>query len=347
MHRLISWGLAAAIVVLVGALVTRFWFTPVNGVSTDTASVGMPSPSLERYQRQINFSEPVKTVLLPDNIYEMICRIGQPVLVSGWDLDPNTRFVFFEGQFLVGSEAEPVRYFYTNLKHPSDSDSYNATVVSDLTEYQDRIDPETTQRLQIPMLKGFPDRIEPLHDLLGEPTSQYLKNGLQRLVYDQTMCIGETLIQGAYVDIDTGQVVNAKGLTTQEDVHLAVNDLRPQRVPPPDDPDPAPIRYDDEPPLEGTAEFQLVELIRAREQGDRETALSMVSDTVSSDFIRESLIRSMDDGSPVRLDSLTYQALEVNHTEVDIEVVYYVTSGSLFRGTHRMVLENGRWKAMF
>ncbi|GGX54807.1 hypothetical protein [Saccharospirillum salsuginis] len=347
MHRLIGWSLAAAITLLFGASAAKFLFEPEPEVRTPTATAVTPPPTLERYQRHISFTEPVRTLLLPDNIFKVICLIGPPVLVSGWDLDPDTRFVFFEGQFLVGGGADPVRYFYTNLKHPNDVSRYNSTVVSDLADHRDRIDPETTKRLQIPVLKGFPDKIEPLRALLEAPTVEYEKNGKRRLVYDQKMCIGETLIQGAYVDIDDDYVVNAKGLTTPEDVHLAVNNLQRKRVPPPDDPDPAPIRYNDEPPFEGTAEYQLVELIKAREKGDREAALSMVSESVTSDFIRESLIRSMEDGSPVRLDSLTYQVLEVSHTQVDIEVVYHVMSGSLFRGKHRMVLEDGQWKAKF
>ena len=347
MHRLIGFSLAAAIIVLFGALAAKFMLEPEPQVRSPSATAVTPSPSLERYQRLIPFTEPVDTLFLPDNIYEVVCLIGPPVLVSDWDLDPNTRFVFFKGKFQVGSGSEPAHYFYTNLEHPNDEARYNATAVSDLADYRDRIDPETTKRLQIPVLKGFPDKIEPLYALLGEPSAEYEKNGMRRLVYDQKMCIGETLIQGAYVDIDAGRVVNPKGLTTAENVQLAMNNRQRKRVPPPDDPDPEPIRYIDEPPTEGTAEYQLVELIKAREKGDRETALSMVSDTVSSDFIRESLIRSMENGSPVKLDSLTYQALEVSHTQVDIEVVYYVMNGSLYRGKHRMVLEDGQWKAKF
>lgn len=53
-------GLAAAIVVLVGALVMTFWFAPVKGVSTDTVSVGMPSPSWNAINGKSTFPSRLK-----------------------------------------------------------------------------------------------------------------------------------------------------------------------------------------------------------------------------------------------------------------------------------------------
>ncbi len=269
------------------------------------------------------------------------------MLVASTSTGTSKRLVFFEGRFLIEGEEHPSTYFYQIIEHQGAEKGSGFIAVNGLESYQNRADSYTLERLRIPLLKATPDTPEKLRALLGNWTTEYEKEGYRRLVYDQKMCIGEQLVFGAYFDIQAGRVIDAKGLPSAKRVYAQVNNVTRPRQVTISEPDVVPIRYPEKAPEEGTAEHQLIELIVAREKGDRETALTMLSKEVTSDFIRETLVRSTENDSPVRLDSLSYQVLEVGSGHVDIQVSYHVESGSSFRAKHRMVLEDNQWKALF
>jgi len=289
--------------------------------------------------------ETIDTIDIPDNIYETVCMLGHPVLVSGWELDSETRFVFFTGPFKVSSDANSVIYQYTyrSLKSIESEKYSSALLVHSLKEYQASALPEDLKKFQLPILHGIPDKLPKLVKILGQWDVEVAKKNPQRrrLIYDRKMCIGTKLVRGAYFDLVDNRVVKAKGIKTKNKLARLIQNRQIPR------PDKQPLRYIDNTPETGSAKDVITKLVLLSEAGKQAEAMKLLSDQLQSNMIRNELTRQAEKGVSIKLDSLTYQATKYTHDSAYITVKYYLQNGSIIKAKHKLIRESGRWRVRF
>ena len=292
-------------------------------------------------------NEPIDTDSLSMNIYETICEIGPPTAVKGWSLDPETRFVFFKGTFLPFDRNPGSQRTYGYLRMSLDTidtdRAHNMELLDSLDDYEVDTAPSDISRFHIPMLRGVPDRLETLTDLLGTWTVSHDRKskGFQRLVYAKKMCINGQLVEGAYFDTARGRIIKAKGIATKERLTRVINDIR---TPEPDPPDKEPKRYRDHPPEEGTAEYTLIRFILLREAGKKDQAKALLSSDQENEWLRDHITSQTESGFDIDLNEFFYQAVKRTNTEVVFEYNYRLENGGLMDFGHTVVYEEGVWK---
>ncbi len=289
--------------------------------------------------------EPIDWRFLPGNIYEKVCHIGHPVLVSNWDQTPDTRFVYFEGPFVESADEENPRtypYMYSAIKSLESGQVTTSVLLNSMDEYPGDNIPEDLAALKFPIIRnGLPEDPAKLPALLGEPdVEQSLNKGkTSRLIYQQRLCFGDNLLAGLYVDISDGAIIRAKGIKTDVELDRLI---RREVLP---DPDPEPIRYVDKKPLKGSGQETFVEFILARESGDREAALAFFSDSQTNDWIRNEATAQSEPGIGISLESFTYQTTKYEWGAIEMRAVYYLENGSLMDSQHRLREEaDGSWR---
>ncbi len=336
MNKSMTFLLIIAVVVLLFA--TAYTFLNNNGHSSTT--------DVSRLIETPQSDEPIHTNNLSMNVYETICEIGPPATVKGWGLDPETRFVFFKGAFLPfeNSPGSPRTYAYLRITLETiDAESAsNMELLDSLDEYDVDTPPADVARFQIPMLRGVPDRLDVLTELLGKWTVSHDRKskGFQRLVYAKKMCINGQLVEGAYFDTAQNRIINAKGLATKDKLTRVVNDIR---TPKPNPPDKEPKRYRDHPPEEGTAEYTLIQFILLREVGKQDQAKLLLSNDQENEWLRDHITSQTEPGANIDLNEFFYQAVKRTNTEVVFKYKYRLENGGLMDFGHTVVYEEGSW----
>ena len=289
--------------------------------------------------------EPIDWRFLPKDIYERVCRLGHPVLVSDWDLTPETRFVYFEGPFIESADdenRETYPYMYSAIESMESGRVTTSMLLQSIDEYSGKVIPEDLSALKIPIIRnGLPDDPAKLPALLGEPDVEQSisKRTVSRLIYQKRLCFGDRLLAGLYVDISDGAIIRAKGIETDVEVDRLI---RREVLP---DPDPEPMRYVDEKPLQGSGQETFVEFILARESGDQAAALAFFSDSQTNDWIRNEATAQSEPGIGISLESFTYQTTKYEWGAIEMRAVYYLKNGSLMDSQHRLREEpDGSWR---
>lgn len=285
--------------------------------------------------------EPIDFTYLPGNIYEAVCKAGHPVLVSDWELDNKTRFVFFEGPFKQSSApgSKVYQYLYKTIES-IESDKVSTTLlVHSLDEYQSRAFPEELKQFQLPIIHNIPGELSGLVEILGQWDVELAKKRPQRrrLIYDRRLCIGTKLVSGVYFDVVDGKVVKAKGIKTQEKLSRIIRNI--QIFPP----DKEFLHYVDHIPETNSAKDVVVQLVLLREAGKQDEALKLLSDQLQNDWIKNNITSQAEKGIPINLDSLKYKATKYTHDSANISIEYYLQNGSLLSFSHKLIKENGRW----
>ncbi len=258
---------------------------------------------------------------LPGDVFESVCRLGHPVAVLGWDLDPETRFVYFAGPFVEDKNAEDSlvsEYIYKAIQGPerrsvSTSLMLNADSV-DLTRQK----PDELQRYTIPRLTAVGSNISENIALLGEPTVVHERKSAsqQRYVFARKFCLGEQLLEGIYLDVDDGQVVKAKGVEHPERLKWLLSRNRPP------EPDAKATYYLDVSPLEGSPQAAAVAFIETRERGDEVRTRRRVWEEQSLPDRIDALVKPTRPGARIDHAELRYQTTRYSLDEVEVVVRY-------------------------
>jgi len=283
---------------------------------------------------------------IPDNIYKAICMLGHPMFVTKWELDPNTRFLFFKGPFKESKAADSRVYPYMYRTLSSlDAENVGSTLLIDsLDDYQDKIQVNEREQFLLPLLQGVPDRFDKLTKLLGQWDAKHNKKNpdRSRIVYNKKLCIGNNLAIGAYFDIVDNRIIKAKGITNLNKLLRIMANRKKINL----TPDIKPLRYIDHIPGKGSAKYTVTQLILLREAGEQEKAKELVSNQLQSS-IKNDITQKADTNSAIRMESFTYQATKYTSNSAYIAVRYYLQNGSLIKTQHKVILENKIWRIRY
>lgn len=235
-------------------------------VASGAKSAVIPEPA-SSLQYPVPDRAPIEMISLSRNIYESICILGNPLMVQGWSLNPDTRFIYFAGPFIMsankpGSETYP--YLYRSIDSLS-RQRVNTTMRLRSIEEPERTKPDELQQFLLPHLSGVDANPREIKRLLGEPdvTRKLKKSGRTQIIYDKRICFGEKLMVGMYLDIANGVVVKAKGIAHPERLKWVISGNRPPA------PDTEPTYYLDQKPLKDSPQAILMWFIMNRESGDQ------------------------------------------------------------------------------
>ncbi|MCG8589792.1 MAG: hypothetical protein MJE66_10920 [Proteobacteria bacterium] len=290
--------------------------------------------------------EPIDTRWLSGNVYEAICVIGHPVWASGWDLDPETLFLFFAGPFVDSGDSSsttPSPYLYMSLASVESERRNTMLYVESLDEYLDDSRRAELARFRIPIVTALSDDPAELETLLGVPYAKrhFTDPERTRLIFARRLCFGGKLLAGLYVDVADGKLVRAKGVEDRERLARVISGEVLS------DPDPEPLLYSENPPLRGSAQETFIEFLLLREAGDRAGALALLSEEQTNEWMREQLTRQHEAGVEIALDSLQYQTTKYDWGAVEISAVYYLENGTLVQTQNRLREEAGGWRLQY
>jgi hypothetical protein len=241
--------------------------------------------------------EPIDTARLNGNVFDSICRIGNPFAVVGWDLDPNTRFLYFAGPFSGSDDGLPHPYLYMAIP-AVDRARITTTLYLDRldeAELRRRAQPHELRRFEMVHIAGLPADVDEIRRQLGEPShSRELESGHTRLIFEREVCLGDKRLVGVYIDVDDDRLVAAKGIDHPDRLRWIASGGRP---PPPDR---SPTYYHDWEPREGSAQ---------------EAALAFALSLVPGE------------GSTIDTSTLTYQTTRYELDLAEVAIVFTSSTG--------------------
>ncbi|MDH5325480.1 MAG: hypothetical protein OEZ68_12400 [Gammaproteobacteria bacterium] len=285
---------------------------------------------------------PKNTAYLPNNIYEVVCKLGHPFMVKSWDLDPDTRFVYFVGPFTSKpDESNPTVYNYMYISIPGINRTRSQT-----TLFMESVDAEPTEvqheelsRFLIPRIQGIPDRLAEVKKTLGEAAAEReLSSGRTRMVFDGHMCVGEQYLAGMYIDVENGQIVKAKGVEHPEKLKWVLSGGRSPL------PDTEPTYYTDMYMRTPDAQSRLLIFLELREKGDKEGASEHLALGYFPfpNLVDEITVDPHPQGK-LEFDTATYQTLRYSLEEMEIRTTYQLDTGVHVKAIYKMRLQDERW----
>ncbi|MGH8178015.1 MAG: hypothetical protein ACREV5_17310 [Steroidobacter sp.] len=281
---------------------------------------------------------PIETRSLGKNIYENICRIGDPFAVKGWELDPETRFVYFVGPFVnAAADQQTYPYLYMSIAGPKREtlqttlhlDSLNA---DDLQPYAKA---DELQQFLLPHIAALDADPQKNERRLGKPTHiRELDSGRTRLIYDRYLCFNGKRLAGMYFDVADGEVVKAKGVDHPERMKWIVSG----NVPP--EADSQATYYLDWQPRNGSAQQAALALIFRLENADEAGAREYLSTIDAPPRPLDELARTFPAGVAVHSDTLTYRTTRYGLDRAEVTVAYELENGQRTRA-HFQLREDG------
>lgn len=310
---------------------------PGNTAGQGTTSAVSPTP--------IPPPVPQRTALdlskFSNNIYKNICRIGRPFLVKGWELDPDTRFVYFTGPFIGSADdTDPKPYLYMSIPAPERQWINTTLLLRSIDREPAQEKPGELQKFQLPTLASVnadPARIE---RRFGKPdvTRTLKKSGRTRVIYNRRVCFKDKLLAGMYFDIEDGAVVKAEGVEHPERMKWVMSG---NHSPPPDT---QPTFYLDQEPLADSPQAILVGFIIRRESGSEASARELISSHEMAPSEIEKIIKDSQPGKDIDYDTLTYQTTHYELDEVDVTVRYRLENGRGIVASHQLRKEKDGWR---
>ena len=324
--RIGCWFLAAVVLAGCGRL------TPSVGAA-DTAPVEFSIPSVPA-------RAPIETARLNSNVFDSNCRIGNPFAVVGWDMDAQTRFLYFVGPFNGAGDGLTHPYLYMAIPAP-DRASANTTLYLDHLdemELRKHAKPHELRRFLLPHIVGLPVDAKEIRRQLGEPAHTHkLESGLTRLIFEREVCLNDKRLVGVYADVDGDRLVAAKGVDHPDKLKWIASSGRPPQ------PDPLPTYYQDWKPREGSvqaAALDFVFLLEGRKAGARDKLWQ--PDLAPHPL--EDFARAFADGSTIDTNSLTYQTTRYALDLAEVAIAFVLSNGRHWRHTIELRdAGNKRW----
>lgn len=273
---------------------------------------------------------PIDTARLGSHIFDSICHIGNPFAVVGWDLEPQTRLLFFVGPFSGAGDGLTHPYMYIAIPAPD-----RARATTEL--YLDRLDeqelrkhakPSELRRFQLPHIVGLPADVDETRRQLGEPThSRKLESGLTRLIFERDVCLNNKRLVGVYLDVDEGRIVAAKGLDHPDKLKWIVSAGRPPQ------PDQRPTYYQDWNPREGSAQAAALSFVFYFEGRDVDGARAKLLQPDWPTHPVDDFARVFSDGSTIDPYTFTYQTTRYELDLAEVVIAFALSTGRRFRET--------------
>lgn len=334
------------LLISVGLLTLALYYSVIIKRQTTTVpqlSNGNDTSTKAQHKRQ---REPIDFSSTPSNIYEAVCVLGNPVMVSGWSLNSETRFIFFEGPFKTQTHENETSkvspYMYYSIDNINSEKRNTGLLVDSLEEYKKNEKPNELKSFMLTKLDNVPHTLPKLVEKLGQWDFELSKKNptRRRLIYERKFCIGTSLVEGAYFDITDNSVVKAKGLKTKEKLLRIKNNIRLFK------PDKKPRLYIDNTPEEGSPEDIVIKLVLLREAGKQTEAMMLLSDECNDEWRRNNITSQSKTGVNIKLNSLTYQATEYTYDSASLTIKYYLENGSLLTWGHKVIREDGTWRVV-
>jgi len=284
---------------------------------------------------------PIETRRLNSNVFDSICRIGNPFAVVGWDLDPQTRFLYFVGPFTGADDGLTHPYLYMAIPAP-DRDRMNTELYLDKldeAELRKHAKSGELRRFLLPHIAGLAADVDEMERQLGPPTQRReLKSGLTRLVFEREVCLNDKRLVGVYVDVDDGRLVAAKGVDHPERLKWIASGGRPPQ------PDDRPTWYLDWNPREGSPQAAAMAFVHRLEGRNIGGAREQLAPTDPPSHPIEELAALFGDGASIDSSTLTYRTTRYELDLTEVAIAFKLSNG------HRLepVIElrdfgDGRW----
>ena len=267
---------------------------------------------------------PIETARLNSNVLDSICHIGNPFAVVGWDLDAQTRFLYFVGPFEGAGDGLTHPFMYMAIPAP-DRATMNTTL------YLDRLDEaelrkheksHDLRRFQLPHLAGLPVDADEIRRQLGEPAhTRKLESGLTRLIFERDVCLGNKRLVGVYVDVDGKRLVAAKGVDHPERLKWIVSAGRPPQ------PDRSPTYYADWKPREDTAQEAALAFVFSLENRNVDDARARLWQADSPPQALEEFAGLFADGSTIDNSTLTYRTTRYELDLAEVAISFVLSDG--------------------
>jgi hypothetical protein len=273
---------------------------------------------------------PMETRSLGNNIYENICRIGNPFAVTGWELDPETRLVYFVGPFIDAEDQPAYPYLYMSIGGPERETLHTTQYLNSLNaeDLQPYVKPDELQRFLLPHIAAVD--IEPKRNerQLGEPThTRQLDSGHTRLIYSRYVCFSGKRLAGMYFDVADGDLVKAKGVDDPERMKWIISG----NVPP--EPDSRATYYRDWQPRNDSAQAIALALVFRLGNGDEVGAGKYLSTVEVPLRPLKEYARMFPAGVAIDSDTLTYRTTRYDLDRAEVTVAYSLANGQRTR-TH-------------
>jgi hypothetical protein len=335
--------------VITAAALSAFFLIHQSGETSSSDSSRSESTAKQASQTAVTLSvpkvpdwPPINVEYLPNNIYEVVCRLGHPFMVKNWDLDPDTRFVYFVGPFTSDpGDSNPTVYNYMYVSIPGINRTrwHNTLFMESVDVEPAEIQHEELSHFQIPHIQGIPARPAEAMKILGEPAAEReLSSGRTRMVFDGHMCVGEQYFAGMYIDVENGHIVKAKGIKHPEKLKWVLSGGRPPS------PDTEPTYYTDMYMRTPEAQNRLLVFLELREKGDKEGA----SEHLAPGYFPfpNQVDEITEDPHPqgkLEFDTATYQTLRYSLDEMEIRTTYQLDTGIQVKAIYKMRLQDERW----
>ena len=256
---------------------------------------------------------PVETAYLPNDIYQVVCRLGHPETVEA--LPGGQRLVHFRGPFRQGDDPEAWDYLTLTIDGPE-----RRWVSSSRWSKAEAIEfrspkPGELSRYRLPRIQGVEPSINLVRIQVGDPTLvRDVDRGRQRYIFDRKICMKSQLLEGIYLDAEREQVVKARGIEHPRELKWILSGGRAPG------PDPAPVHYVDVHPDVGSAQSVALAFIRRREAQDPEAARKLLWEDELQQASPAALLSPTRPGARIDDLELTYQTTRYGHDETRITV---------------------------
>jgi hypothetical protein len=318
----------------------RRWGLLLTGIGLSSCH---PPPPTENAAAQVTAPPPVparpaiETRSLGRNIYENICRIGNPFAVAGWDVDSQTRFVYFVGPFVDAEDRQTYPYLYMSIAGPERATLQTTLYLDSLTaaDLESYAKPGELQRFLLPHIAAADGDSKNNERQVGEPThTRKLASGRTRLIHDRYLCFNGKRLAGMYFDVADGKVVKAKGVDHPERMKWIVSG----NVPP--EPDSQPTYYVDWQPRKDSAQATALALVFSLENRDEVGARGYLSTVDAPSRPLAEFARVFPAGVAIDSDTLTYRTTRYDLDRAEVTVAYKLANGRSTRA-HFQLREEG------
>jgi len=170
--------------------------------------------------------ETLNASFAPDRALDAVCYFGWPSMVKILDKSLKINFVIFPGPIKDSQHrnARTFNYMGYFVDTPPDGSKDLSNLFQSINEYKGASAPEELLKYQLLMVKGFPDRLPKVVELLG-PWNLLINRSnptRERLVWKRKMCVGNKLIYGLWMEVIDNKVVKIRDISSQEKINRMI-----------------------------------------------------------------------------------------------------------------------------
>jgi hypothetical protein len=316
---------------------TGCWFLAAIGLAAcgrEAGSVGAAAADPMEFRiPDVPARAPIETARLNSNVFDSICHIGNPFAVVGWDMDAQTRFLYFVGPFNGAGDGLTHPYLYMAIPGPVRETMTTTLYLDDLDEMELRkqAKPSELRRFLLPHIVGLPADATEIRRQLGEPThTRKLESGLTRLIFEREVCLNDKRLVGVYIDMDDDRLVTAKGVDHPDRMKWIVSAGRPP------EPDRWFTFYQDWKPREGTAQEAALAFVFSVDRRDAEAARARLWQSYLPPNSLEEFAKVFADGLTLDTNTLTYQTMRYELDFAEVSISFALSNGRRFLGAFEL-----------